>query len=44
MLESKEFGMDTSSFLFLSGCMGLGGEPVRQKLEEEKKKKEYHEN
>lgn len=39
MLESKEVGVDTSSFFFLSGCVGLGGEPVRQKLEEEKKEK-----
>lgn len=45
MLESNEVGIDTSSsFLFLLGCVGLGGEPARQKLEGEKKKKEYHEN
>lgn len=43
MLESGEVGVDTS-FFFLSGCVGLGGGPVRQKLEEEEKKKEYHEN
>lgn len=44
MLESKEVGVDTSFFFLLSGCMGLGGEQVEQKLEEEEKKKEYHEN
>lgn len=48
MLESREVGRDTSSsfFSFLSGCVGLGGggEQVEQKLEEEKKEKEYHEN
>lgn len=46
MLESREVDRDTSSssFSFLSGCVGLGGEQVEQKLEEEKKEKEYHEN
>lgn len=45
MLESKEVGIDTSSsFLFLLGCVGLGGEQAEQQLEEEKKEKEYHEN
>lgn len=42
--ESKEVGVDTSSFFFLLGCVGLGGEQAEQKLEEEKKEKEYHEN
>lgn len=45
MLESKEVGIDTSSsFLFLLGCVGLGGEQAEQKLEEEKKEEEKKKN
>lgn len=46
MLERREVGRDTSSSFFFSNqaVWVWGGEQVEQKLEEEKKEKEYHEN
>lgn len=46
MLESKEVGVDTSSFLFPIRLCGFGGRVGETKVRRRrrKRKKEYHEN